>query len=90
MASIAFGFNEPVSGQTFEDVPSTNTFYPYVERMASCGIIGGYPCGSPGEDCIPPNNRPYFRPNNNVTRGQASKMVQLGRPQLAVTPATSP
>ncbi len=61
VVSLAAGFSEPVSGQTFEDVPPTNTFYPYVERMASCGIIGGYPCGSPGEDCIPPDNRPYFR-----------------------------
>jgi len=24
---------------------------------------------------VPPQNRPYFRPNNNATRGQTSKIV---------------
>jgi uncharacterized delta-60 repeat protein len=90
MASLAFGFNEPVTGQMFEDVPSTNAFYTYVGRMASRGIIGGYPCGGPGEDCIPPDNLPYFRPNNPVTRGQASKMIQLGRPQPTATATVTP
>ena len=39
------------------------------------GIIGGYPCGGPGEPCVAPGNRPYFRPNSNVTRGQLAKIV---------------
>ncbi len=43
--------------------------------MASPGFIGGYPCGGPGEPCVPPLNRPYFRPAGNVTRGQAAKIV---------------
>jgi hypothetical protein len=68
------GFNEPVSGQTFEDVPASNSFYPYVERMTGRGIIGGYPCGSTGEPCGS-GNRPYFRPNANATRAQISKIV---------------
>jgi carboxypeptidase T len=68
------GFNEPVSGQTFEDVEPDNTFYQYIERMASRGIIGGYPCGGAGEPCGT-TNRPYFRPNANATRGQISKIV---------------
>jgi hypothetical protein len=38
-------------------------------------VIGGYACGGEGVPCIPPLNRPYFRPYNNVTRGQASKIV---------------
>jgi hypothetical protein len=67
------GFNEPVSSQTFEDVPSTNTFYPFVERMAGRGIIGGYPCGGVSEPCG--SGKPYFRPNANATRGQISKIV---------------
>jgi hypothetical protein len=69
------GFNEPVSGQTFQDVLPGSIFYAFIERMASRGIIGGYPCGSMGEDCIPPGNKPYFRPNANATRGQISKIV---------------
>ena len=68
------GFNEPVSGQTFEDVEPDNTFYLYIGRMASRGILGGYPCGGTGEPCGT-TNRPYFRPNANATRGQISKIV---------------
>jgi hypothetical protein len=77
VVSLAAGFNEPVSGQIFEDVPPGSTFYSYTQRMASRGIINGYPCGGPGEPCVPPGNRPYFRTNNNVTRGQLSKMTSL-------------
>jgi hypothetical protein len=68
------GFNEPVEGQTFEDVPPSSTFHPFIERLSSRGIIGGYPCGGPGEPCGT-ENRPYFRPNANATRGQISKIV---------------
>jgi carboxypeptidase T len=67
-------FNEPVAAQTFEDVAPDNTFYLYIGRMASRGIIGGYPCGGGGEPCGT-TNRPYFRPNANATRGQISKIV---------------
>jgi hypothetical protein len=68
------GFNEPVTGQTFEDVAPNSTFYAYIGRMASRGIIGGYPCGGASEPCGT-SNRPYFRPNANATRGQISKIV---------------
>ena len=62
------------SGQTFEDVPPGYTFYTDIEQLYALGAINGYPCGNP-EPCVPPNNRPYFRPGNNVTRGQTSKIV---------------
>jgi hypothetical protein len=89
VVALTFNFSEPVSGQTFEDVPPSNfAFYPYIERLASRGIIGGYPCGGPSEPCIPPNNRPYFRPYNSVTRGQTAKIVQLARTQP--TPTLTP
>ncbi len=58
----AAGFSEPVSGQTFSDVPPSHPFYVYIERMARRGIIGGYSDGT-------------FRPDNNATRGQISKIV---------------
>jgi hypothetical protein len=81
-------FNEPVSGQSFEDVEPDNTFYVYVERMAGRGIIGGYNCGGVGEPCGT-GNRPYFRPNANATRGQISKIVSeaagFGEPQAGQT-----
>jgi hypothetical protein len=83
----AAGFNEPVTGQTFEDVAPGSTFYEFIERLASRGVMSGYPCGSVGEPCIPPENRPYFRPNNNATRGQTSKIVANTFFPACVTPS---
>jgi hypothetical protein len=77
IVALAAGFTEPVSGQTFQDVPPSNTFYQFIERLSNRDIIGGYACGGPGEPCVAPTNRPYFRPGNNVTRGQLSKMTTL-------------
>jgi hypothetical protein len=56
---------------TFHDVPVGSTFFQYVETAVAHGIISGYPCGGPGEPC--PGQ--YFRPGNNVTRAQLSKML---------------
>jgi hypothetical protein len=65
----------PPDRQTFEDVPPGSPFWLYIERIMVNGkAITGYPCGDPGEPCNP-DNRPYFRPGNNVTRGQATKIV---------------
>jgi hypothetical protein len=74
IVSNAKGYNDPTGSQIFEDVPPGSAFYDWVQRLASRGIIGGYPCGSPGEPCGA-GNKPYFRPNNNATRGQVSKIV---------------
>jgi S-layer homology domain len=74
IVSNAAGFNEPVSGQTFEDVLPGSTFYDFVERLVSRQIMSGYACGGPGEPCGP-ENRPYFRPNSNASRGQLAKIV---------------
>ena len=75
ITSGAAGWTETPTGQTFEDVPPGSTFYLWIERMAARGIIAGYPCGGPFEPCVAPANRPYFRPNNNATRGQMSKIA---------------
>ncbi len=69
--------------QVFEDVPLSNPFYSYTNNIFADGIASGYPCGGAGEPCVAPNNRPYFRPNNNVTRGQMSKFLDLGRRNIA-------
>jgi hypothetical protein len=74
IVSEAKGYSDPVSGQIFEDVPPASAFYDWVQRLAARGIMGGYPCGGPGEPCGA-GNKPYFRPNNNATRGQVSKIV---------------
>jgi len=75
IVSLAAGFQEPVSGQTFQDILPGNTFYEYIERLAGRNIISGYACGGPGEPCVPPANRPYFRPGSLVTRAQLTKMI---------------
>jgi hypothetical protein len=62
--------------QIFADVPEGSTFYPHIQALASRGIIGGYPCGGPGEPCDA-ESRPYFRVGNSVTRGQFAKMLSL-------------
>jgi hypothetical protein len=75
IVSNAAGFVDPPAGQIFEDVPPGSTFYTYTQRLASRGVMSGYPCSGPGEPCIPPDDRPYFRTFNNATRGQTSKIV---------------
>jgi N-acetylneuraminic acid mutarotase len=71
----AAGFSDPPMGQQFEDVAVGSTYYTYTYRLVSRSIMSGYPCGGAGEPCVPPANLPYFRPNNNATRGQTSKIV---------------
>ncbi|HKP52894.1 MAG TPA: S-layer homology domain-containing protein [Chloroflexia bacterium] len=76
MVSNAAGFSEDPNPQIFEDVDPSNTFYTWVNRLARRGYMGGYPCDTvPEEPCNPPDNRPYFRPNANATRGQLAKIV---------------
>jgi carboxypeptidase T len=65
----------PPTGRQFEDVPPSHPFYEWIEKLAALGVMGGYPCGGLNEPCVPPNNRPYFRPANNVTRGQSARIV---------------
>jgi hypothetical protein len=72
---MAWGCQEPFTGQTYEDVPPTNPFWAWIERLTLRGIVTGYPCGGPGEPCVPPGNRPYFRWAITATRGQVSKIV---------------
>ncbi len=72
--SNAASFSDNPSGQQFEDVAIGSTYYTYTYRLVSRTIMGGYPCGGTGEPCRP-GNLPYFRPNNNATRGQTAKIV---------------
>jgi S-layer homology domain len=73
MASNAAGFTDPAGGLQYTDVPIGSTYYDYIWRLTNRGYVTGYPCGGPGEPCDG-GNRPYFRPNANVTRGQLSKI----------------
>jgi hypothetical protein len=74
IVSNAAGYGEPPGAQLFEDVAPGSTFYDYIERLASRGIMNGYACGGEGEPCGP-ESLPYFRPANDATRGQTSKIV---------------
>ena len=80
IVSNAAGFTNEVQGQTFADVPppseenDPSSFYLFVERLAQRDVMGGYACGGTGEECDN-QDRPYFRPSNPVTRGQAAKIV---------------
>ena len=55
---------DTTGGPHFTDVLADHTFYDYVETMYNAGAIEGYPDGT-------------FRPANNVTRAQSTKMVVL-------------
>ena len=77
---------QPTAGQNFSDVAPTDYFYTAVNRLASRGIISGYADGT-------------FRPYNNTTRGQLSKIVVLaqgwpidttGGPHFTDVPTTHP
>jgi hypothetical protein len=62
----------------FADVSRESAFYWHVETAAANNVINGYACGGPNEPCDA-ENRPYFRPGNNVTRGQLAKVITLSR-----------
>jgi hypothetical protein len=75
IASQAAGWTETHYLQTFADVPIDNTFYQFVERLATRGYINGYPCGQdPNEPCDS-QNRPYYRPYQSVKRAQIAKII---------------
>jgi hypothetical protein len=57
----------------FEDVSQTDWFYTYVQWMYCHAVVSGYhsvpPCAQEGRSC--------FRPNDNTTRAQITKVVVL-------------
>ncbi len=68
IVSLALGWNDacPATGH-FTDVPKDSAFFCFIETAYAHGIIGGY-AGSTGNT---------FKPNDDVTRGQLCKIVQL-------------
>jgi streptogramin lyase len=73
VGAAAWPLIDPAAG-TFADVAPGSAFYQFVETAACRGVISGYTCGGPGEDCDA-GHRPYFRQYNNSTRGQIAKIV---------------
>ncbi|HUS16894.1 MAG TPA: S-layer homology domain-containing protein, partial [Chloroflexia bacterium] len=89
---VVLGFGKtivvpPNNGYTFADVLPGSTFFPFVETAAAGNIVSGYACGGVGEPCDG-QNRPYFRPGLNVTRGQLAKIDVVAAGWAQVTPAT--
>jgi acid phosphatase len=75
IASNSAGFTDtiPPNTRTFEDVSGTDSFWVFIERLSKRNMVTGYSCGREGEPCP----GVYFRPTNNVTRGQSAKFVSL-------------
>jgi hypothetical protein len=91
--NVALAFNvpsytPPAGGHTFADVPTSDTFFSYIERVNNSSIVNGYACGQPGELCDS-LNRPYYRPAVLVTRGQLSKVVVKARGWTLLNPSTA-
>ena len=70
---------------TFRDVPTNDVFYQYLETVYHANLVSGYTCGSPVEPC--PGL--YFRPGNNVTRGQLCKIVALAAGWALLDPSSA-
>lgn len=72
----AAGYSDTISAtrQTFSDVPPTDVFWLFIERVAAHGVVGGYSDGT-------------YRPGNAVTRGQVAKFVSLAAGYSDVIPA---
>jgi alpha-tubulin suppressor-like RCC1 family protein len=86
------------AGYTFADTPVGATFFPYVETAVAHNLVSGYACGSSNPqtgtaEACDGANRPYYRPGNNVTRGQLTKIVVGAAMQqqgwALLTPATA-
>jgi hypothetical protein len=79
----------PPGGQCFADVPSSNPFYTFVNRLYQQDVISGYACGGPGEPCDA-YSRPYYRPSVDVNRQQMAKFVDQARrlPGISITTAS--
>jgi hypothetical protein len=72
---LAFGYTlRSGASPTYTDVPTSNPFYIYVETATYYNIVNGY-------------DDHTFRPFNNVTRGQLSKIVVQGAHWNLINPA---
>ena len=78
----------PPNTNTFADVPPSNPFFVFIEAAAHANIVSGYACGSTPTEPCDSQNRPYFRPFADVTRGQLSKIVVTAASFTVVNPAS--
>jgi hypothetical protein len=64
------GYMPPAAVGIFDDVPSADTFAPWIEDLYNRGITGGCSGG-------PPPAPIFFCPENSVTRGQMAAFLTL-------------
>ncbi len=88
---VVLGFGLPITtpapgSYTFADVQPNFPFFDVIETGAAANVVSGYTCGGPGEPCDG-QHRPYFRPYNNVTRGQLSKIDTIAAGWQLINPA---
>lgn len=75
MITLAFGWPQwTPSYPDFSDVPTDDPYYSYVETCYVRGVISGYSDGT-------------FRPGNQVTRSQVTKMLVLAKGWTPAFPA---
>jgi plastocyanin len=76
---LAYGFTiyTPPT-PTFRDVPTSQTFYQYIETAYHLNIISGYSCGT---GCL------EFRPDVTITRAQLTKIIVIAADWALVTPS---
>jgi len=81
IALKAFGHDTSSASLTpsFPDVPSTDWSSPYIEAANAIGIVSGYD----------ENGTKTFKPSNNVTRGEALKIILLGAGFIDTASATT-
>ncbi|HUS17343.1 MAG TPA: S-layer homology domain-containing protein, partial [Chloroflexia bacterium] len=87
----AAGFADPIPStqRSFQDVPASDPFWVFTERLAGRGYVSGYACGAaPAGPCVPPANLPYFLPYNDITRGQIAKIDANSAGLNAAIPST--
>lgn len=60
-------------GAGFQDVNRATNPYPGI--LQSNNVATGFTCGGVGEQCYPPANLNYYRPNSTMIRGEAALMV---------------
>ena len=69
-------FSDTDAAAAFSDVPATQWYYEYVDKLYASGVVGGFPDGT-------------FRPQSNVTTGQALKMILLAAGYAEPDPVSS-
>ncbi|MFL5733143.1 MAG: S-layer homology domain-containing protein [Chloroflexia bacterium] len=71
-----------------QDVPPTHPDYEAIRFLLCRGAMETFPCGQPGEPCVPPNNYPYFRPGTLVTREETTMYLTLAEGWALYCPGT--